>query len=450
MNRKPLYAIVAFAVLGLIAIFALRQPQKGESATDRQRPLAKIDAAALDTLQVTKGGATTTVKKDGDKYKVTAPAAYPADEAAAKLAFDALGKLELGDLVSENKAKHAEFEVDDAKAVHVVGKSAKSGDKVLVDVLLGKPMGAGTMVRVAGTDQVWQAPGLQKFAFDKGPADWRDKSIVTFKAEDAQMVTVKAKDGGVAISKKNGKTATGEDKWDLVSSVPKIDKVDNTVAAGIVSAMSNLKASDFADGAAPATTGLDAPALTVTVALQGGKNATLLIGNKKGEDDYYVKNADEPQVFLVKKFSLDRLNKRPIEFKDKVLCDVAEADLTEVAVTHGADSFTLAHSGSAWKATKPAKLEVDPAKTPSLGGAFKDWKASGFAEDPAPAVTGLAKPKATIVAKAKKGDCALKVGDETKDKQGVYVQSAKGSDVYVAPKWSVDRILVKVDDLKKK
>ena len=49
MNRKPLIAFAAFALLGLVALFALRQPEKGESSGDRQRPLAKIDPAALDT-----------------------------------------------------------------------------------------------------------------------------------------------------------------------------------------------------------------------------------------------------------------------------------------------------------------------------------------------------------------------------------------------------------------
>jgi hypothetical protein len=454
MNRNPLYAVVAFAVLGLIAVFALRQPEKGESAKDRQRPLEKIDSAALDTLVVTRGGATTTIKKDGAKYSVTAPVAYPADETVAKMGFEALAGLELGDLVTENKAKQAEFEVDDAKAIHVVAKSEKNGGKVLADILVGKAVGNGTMVRLAGKDDVWKAGGNLRPAVDKGPADWRDKSVITFPAADAEIVTVKAKDGTVAIAKKNGKTASNEDKWDLVSSTPKFgptDKVDNSVPLGIVNALASFKANDFADGAKPADTGLDAPALTIVVAVKGGKNPTLLIGNKKGDDDYYVKSADSPQIYLAKKFNLDRVNKRPIEFKDKVLCDLAESDLAEVAVTNGADSFTLTHAGNEWKATKPAKLTVDPAKTPSLAGGFKDWKASGFAEDPAPAATGLAKPRATVVAKPKKGDaCSIKIGDETKDKQGVYVASAKGPDVYVAPKWSIDRLLVKVDDLKKK
>jgi hypothetical protein len=449
MNRNPLYAVVAFAVLGLVALFALRQPEKGESARDRQRPLGKIDSAELDTLAVTRGGATTTIKKDGTKYKVTAPLAYPADDAAAKAAFDVLANLELTDLVTENKTKHAEFELQEGKAIHVVAKSEKNGGKVLADILVGKFIGNGTMIRLAGKDDVWKANSGLRAAVDKGPSDWRDKSIAGFAFGDAELITVKSKDG-VVIAKKSGKGPAGEDQFTIESSAPKIDKLDNSVPSGIVSALASFKANDFADGVSLAQAGLDAPTLTVTVALKGGKSVTVLVGNKKGED-YYVKNADAPQIYLVNKANIDRINKRPIEFRDKTLCDLPEADLAEVAVTHGTDSFTLARSGTEWKATKPGNLALDPAKTPSLAGGFKDWKATSFAEDTAPAVTGLAKPKATIVAKAKKGDaCSFKIGEETKDKQNVYLQSAKSPDVYLAPKWSVDRILVKVDDLKKK
>jgi hypothetical protein len=453
MNRKPLFAIAAFAVLGIVAFVALRQPEKGESAGDRQRPLSKLDPASFDTIEITRAGAKATVVKEGDKYKLTEPVAAAADDNAAKGAFEALTALSLGDLVTENKAKHAEFEVEDGKGIHVVAKSSKAGGKAAADFIIGKVVGSGTMVRLAGQDSVWLAGGGLRGTFDKAPADWRDKSIVSVKAEDAELLTVKAKDGTVVIAKKTGqKAANGsDDKWELVSSTPKIDKLDDAVPAGIVSALSSFKANDFADGAAPAVTGLDAPALTVTLGLKGGKNVTVLVGNKKGDEDYYVKTADAPQVYLLKKYNVERVNKRPIDWKDKLLCDVPEGDLAEVAVTNGAESFTVSRAGGAWKATKPAKLEADAAKVTALGGAFKDLKATSFAEDPSPAATGLAKPRATIVAKPKTGAaCAFKVGDETKDKQGVYLTSAKGPDVYVAPKWAVDRVLVKVDDLKKK
>jgi hypothetical protein len=451
MNRKTLYAFAAFAALGIIAFVALRQPEKGEGTADRQRPLPKMDANALDTLVVTRNGATTTISKDGTKYTVTTSGVFPADDVVAKAAFDAVGKLELGDLVTENKAKQAEFDIDAAKGVHLVAKGAK-GTKVLADVIVGKTMGAGTMVRLDGQDQIWQAAAGLRMALDKAPADWRDKSITTFTATDAEMVTVKTKDGGIAIAKRgSGKVGT-DDKWDLVTSVPKIsppDKMDNSVPAGIVDALATWKTNDFSD-AKPAETGLDAPRLTVTVALKGGKNVTVLLGNKKGADELYVKTADAPQVFVLKKYNADRVDKRPIDFKDRTISDLREADLTEVAVTHGADSYTLVHEGTTWKATKPPKLTLDPGKTPSIGGGFKDWKAAAFAEDAAPAVTGLAKPRAVIVAKTKSQTTTFKVGNETNDKQNVYLQSSKSPDIFLAPKWSVDRLIVKVDDLKKK
>ena len=175
------------------------------------------------------------------------------------------------------------------------------------------------------------------------------------------------------------------------------------------------------------------------------------MGNKRGNDELYVKTPEAPQIYVVKTFNSDRIVKQPLDFKEKVLSDVGEADLKEVAVTHGADSYTLVHEGTAWKATKPPKLVLDPARTPAIGGAFKDWKATSIASDVTAATAGLAKPKATIVMKSMAGQTTtFKVGDEAKDKQNVYLMSSKSPDLYVVPKWSVDRLLVKLDDLKKK
>ncbi|HVX96413.1 MAG TPA: DUF4340 domain-containing protein [Polyangia bacterium] len=451
MNRKTITAVAAFAILGFVALFALRQPEKGESAGDKQRPISKIDPNALDTVSITRGGVTSTLKREGGKVKVTAPVAAAADDTNVKAAFEALEKLELGNLVTENKAKQAEFEVDDAKAIHVVAKSEKAG-QTLADLYVGKASGNGTMVRLAGKDEVWQASGPLRSTFDKSAADWRDRSITTFPAADAEMITVKAKDGGVAILKKNGKGSNGEDQWQIVTSVPKFDKVDNAAANALVSAMSAFKANDFAEGATPAQTGLDAPSSTVTVGLKGGKNVTVLVGGKKAPDELYVKTGDAPQIYVVKNFNVDHVAKKPLDFKDKTLADISEADLSEVAVSHGADSYTLVHDPAGWKATRPAKFQVDPGRTPAIGGAFKDWKAASFADDTAPATTGLAKPKATVAIKSKKGEAiTFKIGDESKDKQNVYLQSSKSpSDVFLAPKWSTDRLLVKLDELKKK
>jgi hypothetical protein len=462
MNRKTLIALGVFVVLGALAFFALHQPEKGERAADHPHPVAKLDPAQITTLEVTRGGATTVIKNDAGKYRVTAPVAYAADEASAKAAFEGLGKMDVSDLVTEQKTKQTEFDVDDKSGIRVV---AKHGDQVLADLVVGKSVGAGTMVRPSGQDDTWRASGITHYLFDRGPSDWRDKSIVTFPAADAARLEVTAKDGAkIALQKTAGKEPSGkepdkgpkDDKWEVTQSSVKIDKLDTSVPTGIASALTSWKANDFADGVSLADAGLASPELTVTLGSKAGakddKSVTVLIGGKKGEDQVYVKKADAPQVFLVKKYNLERINKRPMEFRDKTLCDLTGAELTQIAVSAGDKSYTLSKSGADWKATKPAKLEVDSAKVNPIVAAFKDWKGNGFAEDQSLKDNGLAKPKAVISAKAggksSAPACQVRVGDETKDKVNYYVASAKSADVYTAPKWAVDRILVKPDDLK--
>jgi hypothetical protein len=446
MNKKTLGALGAFVVLAIIAFVALRQPEKGERASDHPHPVPTLNTAEITSIDVTKNGTTTTIKNEGGTYKVTAPVAYPADSGMAKAAFEALAKMDVSDLVTQQPDKQAEFEVDDKSGVHVV---VKHDAKVLADLLVGKGVGAGTMVRPAGSNEIWRASGISKYTFDKGPSDWRDKGITTFTAGDVEKLDVAAKDGAKISLKKTANKQGVEDKWEVVSSTVKIDTLDNSVPNGIVGALSNWKANDFADGVTLAAAGLEPPALTVTVGLKGGKSVVALVGGKKGEEDFYVKKADAPQVFLVKKFGAEKVDNRPIEFRDKTLCDLAADDVTEIAVSAGDRSYTLVKSGSDWKATKP-KMDVDASKVSPITSAFKDWKATAFAEDQSVKNNGLAKPK-VITAKSKAKDaplCQVKVGDETKDKLSYFVATPKG-DVLLAPKWSVDRILVKPDDLKK-
>jgi hypothetical protein len=454
MNRKTLTAGAVFAGLLLLTLVVLRSPEKGSRTGEAARPVPKIAAGAIDSLEVTKDGKTTVIKKDGSNYKVTAPVAYPADADAAKQAFEAIEKLDFAGIVSDQKAKQTEFEVD-AKSLRVV---AKKGDTALADLRIGKVANNLTMIRPEGKDEIWQAVGSLKFQLDKDTAGWRDKSIVTFPEADAERIDVVSKGGDKIALARPPKADGGADTgWKVLESSVKVEPFDKAVPTDMIAALSSFKTNDFADGAAAGETGLDAPALTVTVGLKGGKKETVLIGKKKGDEDFYVKTASGPQVYLVKKFTLERINKRPIEFREKTICNLTDSEITQVAVSHDKDSYTLVKdakkSGAdAWKLAKPTGVTLDTSKTTGILSGFKDWKANSFAEDNSPKATGLDKPRATIAATSNvKGHaCAVKVGAELADKQNSYIAVAGSPDVMVVPKWALDRVLVKVDDLKKK
>jgi hypothetical protein len=450
MNRKTLLAGLLFAGLILATVLLLRSPEKGNRpAEGSPRPIAKLTADGFDTLEVTKGKATTILKKEGDAYKMVKPLAYPADKDAAKVAFEALAKMEFSNIVSDQKSRQGEFELgDDSLRVAV-----KKGDLLLADLRIGKTSNQMTMVRVEGKDEVWSVSGLLKFQFDKDSNGWRDKTIVSFDEKEAEKLQVTTKSGAkIVLSRPAPRDAGPAPEWQVVESSVKVEPFDKSVAVAAVTQLATWKTNEFADDAKPEETGLASPEITITVNLRSGKQYTALVGNKKGNEDWYVKTAENPQVYLVKKFNIDRLTKRPIEFRDKTICNLKSDELTEVSVTRDKDSFTLAKQGSAWKATKPASFTADDSKVSTITGAFADWKGQGFAEDNSPKATGLAKPSATIATKSSvKGHaCLLKVGSETSDKGNYFVQANGQPDIFMVPKWSVDRVLVKLDDLKKK
>ncbi len=450
MNRKTLIAGLVFAGLILATVVLMRSPEKGTRTPESApRPIAKLTADSFDTIEVTKAKTTTVIKKDGEAYKIVQPISYPADKDAAKLVFEALAKMEFGDVVSDQKARHGEFELGD-DSLRVVLKKA---DKPVADLRIGKTNNQMTMTRVEGKDEVWTMSGLFKYQLDKDTSAWRDKSITSFEEKDAAKLQITSKaDAKIVLTKPAAPDAGPAPDWQVVESSVKVEPFDKSVAAGVASQLATWKANEFADGAKPEETGLDAPELTVTVGLRNGKEHTVLVGKKKGEEDFYVKTADNPQVYLVKKYNLDRVNKRPIEFRDKIICNLKGDELIEIAVGRDKDAFTLSKQGKDWKATKPAGFTADDSKISNITNAFSEWKALGFAEDNSPKTTGLAKPTATIAAKSSvKGHaCQLKVGGETSDKSNYYVQVDNQPDIFTVAKWSVDRIIVKLDDLKKK
>src|SRR5262249_47760929 len=140
----------------------------------------------------------------------------------------------------------------------------------------------------------------------------------------------------------------------------------------------NIRTSDFADDAQPADTGLDKPDYVVSTKA-AGKTWVMQIGKAKGEN-YYMKTLEGAQVFLVPKYTAERLIKPPIEFRDKLITDIKVDDVAGIEINYGGTTVELEKSGSDWKAKQPAGLLPDPAKVSPLAQGFANFRASSFGE----------------------------------------------------------------------
>ena len=59
------------------------------------------------------------------------------------------------------------------------------------------------------------------------------------------------------------------------------------------------------------------------------KPHTLWVGAEKG-DDLFVATSDSPQVYTVKKFSIEHIARKPIDYRDKTIVKAKQADLQSV------------------------------------------------------------------------------------------------------------------------
>lgn len=460
MNQKTLIALGAMAVVAILAVVTMRAPQKGERVGPRQRPIAALKAEAVKELEITANNAKDKVafKLDGGLWKMTAPAPQPADQSQLKTAIEQLEKTQFGDLVTEKKERFADLEVSEEKGAHVVARDG--GGKVLLDAWIGKSVSGFTMVRPADKDQVWQATGIFKYTYAKDTKNWRDHTVLSFGRDDTDRLAVEAGAQKVVLeklpppadaAKDNDKAAATEAKWKVVESTVKVDPLDDAAVSSMVTALSSLSASDFDDSGNLADAGLAPPRARITITNKGTA-LTLLLGAVKGED-LSAQVEGRSQIYLLRKYAVDRVVQKPIDFRDKTVVKAKEADLVGLDVSTAGESYSLEKSGTAsteWKLTRGGKGAADDAKVRPLVTAFEDLKGSTFA-DPADAASfGLARPTGTATLHLRdKSTVVVKVGAATKDGTEYYVQRGGSPDVLQVKKFQADRFLKKAADLVK-
>lgn len=439
MQRKTVTALIVFLLLLLAVWWMMKRPEKGQRTSERPRPIQPIAKGAVQKVTLTSKGATVVITRDKEGWKLTRPVDYPADTYSADAMVEKLEKLEFGDLVTEQKSRHPEYEVDDSKGVRVVAEGG--GGKTLADFYLGKVVDDFTMLRPAGQDQVYQAVGSLRFLFDREVKNWRRRTIIDFKQEELRRLEVQRGEAKVVLSR-------AEDKkpWKVESATTPIEKLDESTVSSLVSTFASLSAFDFADGVSPAKAGLDRPTFRLTAGLKNGSTVTLLVGGSQG-DDYWVQKQGTPQIFVVKKYGLENLLKRPIDFRDKTIWSFKTEDVVGLTLDKKKDKelARLTLKGSEWMIDGKKAKDADRIK--GALEALAALKAEGFASQSAKEL-GLDKPGWVIEVQLKdKSKRQLTVGSVEKD--SIFGVSRKGSpDIYTLRKWALDRFLLEPKSFK--
>ena len=439
MEKRTLYATLVVVLLGIASFAVLRSPDKGQRTGPRARPIPVIKPDDITRLEITSTkDEKTTLERNGDGWHITAPLKTSADAQAMKTLTEALAKLTFGDVVTETPTKYPELGVGDKGSVHLDVTTPSSH----VELILGSPVGGYTMIRIAGKSEVWQASNLFPYQVNKGPKEWRDHAVLDVSPGLVDRLTVESADGKVTLDKM---TVDKKVEWKLLDSTgiaPRAgDALDQSQPATVANALASLRANDFADDKDAKSAGLETPSVTVTLS-EGKKDHVLQIGALDG-DDYFVRTPDAPTIYRVKKYLLDHVVYRPVDYRDKTLVPWKSTEVTKVHVVNGKDTTSLVKVGDAWTLSPATPLDQAKANTLVTG---TELAGSSFVTDRA-AKTGLDKPRATITVQSATGKTTVKVGALTADSGDYYVQKDGGKDVVLVKRFAIDRLLKKPADL---
>jgi hypothetical protein len=278
------------------------------AAAFRDKTVFDYDRSKVERVELESPKGKVSLALQEGKWRITAPAALRADEAATGEMLFKARDLRALDFVAEDAKRLAAYGLDKPRVrLSVWEKEVKEPKTLLLaparekDRAYAVALGAGGVVAV-------DAKALEELA--RGVTDLRDHSLAeTFDTKDVNRITIQRPTVTLTLDR----TGTGEEDWQL--SVPKKGKARGGRVSELVWTLRNLKWKDLVaeQGWDPARYGLDAAATTVSLTGKDGKAIAALAVGKQEAGVIYVRIPGQPALYAIESKTLGDLPTTPEE-----------------------------------------------------------------------------------------------------------------------------------------
>ena len=372
-----LLVFVAAGLAGYIYFVEMKRDPAADTATTREKVFT-LTPGSIQTVEVTTAGNTTTrVTRQDTNWAITTPTPAEADTVEVSTVVSSIEALEQTRVVSESPDNAAAFGLDPARitvAFTVTGETAPRR------LLIGNktPTGGDLYARVDGSPRVFLIGGYLEDTFNKTPFQLREKSVLKFSRDEADVLTLAGGTSSMAFAK------TGPD-WRFTA--PLNARADFAAVDGIVGRLFQARMVTLAadDGTSNLKAyGLDKPQMVVTVG-SGSSRAELAIGSAEGEANVYARDLSRPMVFTIEKAILDDLRKPVDDLRLKELFAFRSFTATKFDITSGGTTYSFSKTKSSadntpdvWSLTAPTAKTADASKMTDLLTTTSNLRAESF------------------------------------------------------------------------
>jgi len=386
-----------------------KTPESGTAET-LERVFIGLDGDKIDELKVkSESGETTSVKKDGGTWQMTAPLAAGADAMEIGSITSNLSTLDITRVVDEKPADLKEYGLDSPR-VEIEFKA--SGDKDYGDyhrLFIGgkSPTGGHLFARRDADNRVILVPGFTDPIFNRSTFDLRDKTLLAFDREKVDRIVASA-DGLEGLGKKTLELARDGTGWKLTRPTAAI--ADPSAADSLLGRVQGATMKSIAaEQATPADLkkyGFDKPQGTLTLHT-GSASTSLVFGGNANDTDVYVRDPSKPLVVTADGSLLNELRKAPEEYRRKNVFGFSRYSTDRLELTRDGQTVVLEKVKSQdltpdkWRRVSPNAGEPDAMNMDDLLTKLEGLRATSFLDSTAG--TGVDKPSLTVYAKFENG-----------------------------------------------
>lgn len=322
--RGLLLAVAALAVLGIGVFLSNKYKKDDDKKGSSDAPkILTIPEDQITRIEIRKrDGAQTTLEKT-DKWKISTPAAFNADQEAVNSLVTAVASLASERLVEERAADLNMFGLNAPQLEVTITK--KDGKTSKVQVGDETATGGGFFAKLDGEAKVYTLASFAKTSLDKSAQDLRDKRLLAFDSEKVSRVELLAKNDAVEFGKNQ------QSEWQIVK--PRPLRADNWAVEELVRKLKDAKMD--------VTGGEEQTAINAAGFLSGTKVAIARVTDAAGthqievhkkDKDYFAKGSAIPDAFKVTTELGEGLDKGLADFRNKKLFDFGFNDPGKIEV----------------------------------------------------------------------------------------------------------------------
>lgn len=383
--------LVLFGVLALLSLgyyfLELKEVEK-----EAKTKLVSFQEEEVSSFSIRRGEKVITLERGENGWRMSEPVEDRADEKEIIALLGNVIRAKTERTLDTSGDSLADFGLQPPPIIFTVHLKEKETPFIL-EVGNTTPAGFSVYARRKGEEKILLAPDTVKTSLEKDAFAFRSKVLLSFAQEAVQAVSLRTDSLHVRLERQE------KGKWRITEPVEVA--ADSGKVSDLLRSLTQDQIQGFPDKPASLKmVGLDPPRGEIRLTLDGGTEATLLLGEreKKEKGGVYARRSGEEQVLVLKETFLKEIPKQVADLRDRTLLAVDREKVDTIELVTPKGRTVLSKAGGTWSMKEPEEASADQRMVNDLLWVLTSTRVKEFVDDDAKTLKpyGLDAPPVTV------------------------------------------------------